>query len=157
MNNEQYLILNTQYPIPNTHIMSTEEKLLKTSDELAKERTDLAYDRTILASDRTLMAWIRTATSLISFGFTIYKFFQDIFSGDKEIVTNRLLSSREVGMILIGFGFLGLLFGLLQYRKELNKMNTAQDKKREFSFTPVLAMLMLIFSLILFLAALFRQ
>ena len=31
-------------------------------------------DRTRLAYERTLMAWVRTATSLISFGFTIYKF-----------------------------------------------------------------------------------
>ena len=40
--------------------------------------TDLAYDRTKLAHERTLMAWVRTATSLISFGFTIYKFFDEI-------------------------------------------------------------------------------
>ena len=38
--------------------------------------TRLAVDRTRLAYERTLMAWVRTATSLISFGFTIYKFFQ---------------------------------------------------------------------------------
>ena len=37
--------------------------------------TRLAVDRTALAHERTLMAWIRTAASLISFGFTIYKFF----------------------------------------------------------------------------------
>jgi Domain of unknown function (DUF202) len=40
------------------------------------DATRLAVDRTRLAADRTLLAWIRTATSLISFGFTIYKFFQ---------------------------------------------------------------------------------
>ncbi len=38
--------------------------------------TRLAVDRTRLAHERTLMAWVRTATSLISFGFTIYKFFE---------------------------------------------------------------------------------
>jgi Domain of unknown function (DUF202) len=38
--------------------------------------TRLAMDRTRLAYERTMMAWIRTAASLISFGFTIYKFFQ---------------------------------------------------------------------------------
>ena len=37
--------------------------------------TRLALDRTALAHERTLMAWVRTAVSLISFGFTIYKFF----------------------------------------------------------------------------------
>src|SRR3989337_955177 len=38
--------------------------------------TKLAYERTNLAHERTLMSWVRTATSLITFGFTIYKFFQ---------------------------------------------------------------------------------
>jgi uncharacterized membrane protein YidH (DUF202 family) len=38
--------------------------------------TELAFERTRVAYERTMMAWIRTATSLITFGFTIYKFFQ---------------------------------------------------------------------------------
>ena len=38
--------------------------------------TALALERTRLAHERTLMAWVRTATSLISFGFTIYKAFE---------------------------------------------------------------------------------
>jgi uncharacterized membrane protein YidH (DUF202 family) len=38
--------------------------------------TELAVERTWLAHERTLMAWVRTATFMISFGFTIYKFFQ---------------------------------------------------------------------------------
>jgi len=136
--------------------MESEVKLIKTTDELAKERTDLAYDRTALACDRTLMAWIRTSTSLISFGFTIYKFFQDMFSKNPEIATGRLLGSREVGMILIGFGFLGLFFGMLQYRLDMKNIRASYTKKNQFSFTPVLAMLMLIFSLLLFFAALFK-
>ena len=41
----------------------------------ADPRTALAIERTRLAHERTLMAWVRTATSLISFGFTIYKGF----------------------------------------------------------------------------------
>lgn len=36
----------------------------------------MAADRVWMAHERTLMAWIRTATSMISFGFTIYKFFE---------------------------------------------------------------------------------
>ena len=34
----------------------------------------LALDRSRLASERTLMAWVRTAMSMVTFGFTIYKF-----------------------------------------------------------------------------------
>jgi uncharacterized membrane protein YidH (DUF202 family) len=40
------------------------------------EATELAVERTWLAYERTLMAWVRTATSMISVGFSIYKFFQ---------------------------------------------------------------------------------
>ena len=45
--------------------------------------TKLAYDRTRLAYERTLMAWVRTGTSLITFGFTIYKFFEEFHRGGK--------------------------------------------------------------------------
>ena len=38
--------------------------------------TNLSVDRTRLSYERTLMSWVRTSTSLITFGFTIYKFFQ---------------------------------------------------------------------------------
>jgi putative membrane protein len=38
--------------------------------------TALAEERTDVALDRTLMAWVRTTLSVISFGFTIFKFFQ---------------------------------------------------------------------------------
>ena len=40
--------------------------------------TKLSYDRTRLAYENTMMAWVRTATSLITFGFSIYKFFSVI-------------------------------------------------------------------------------
>ena len=42
----------------------------------ADRSVNLAADRTRLAYERTMMAWTRTATSLSTFGFTIYKFFQ---------------------------------------------------------------------------------
>jgi len=46
--------------------------------------TRLAYDRTRLAYENTMMAWVRTATSLITFGFSVYKFFQfDIKRGQE--------------------------------------------------------------------------
>ncbi|MDH5246777.1 MAG: DUF202 domain-containing protein, partial [Betaproteobacteria bacterium] len=38
--------------------------------------TALAVERTRVAYERTMMAWIRTATALITFGFSVYKFFE---------------------------------------------------------------------------------
>ena len=60
---------------------------------LADDRTALALDRTRLAHERTLMAWARTATSLISFGFTIYKFFQGLERHGERIATPRTVCS----------------------------------------------------------------
>lgn len=136
----------------------TEEKIpvKKDANELAEDRTSLAYERTALANDRTLMAWIRTSTSLTSFGFTIYKFFQEFRKAEGPELPHTLLSAREIGMVLIVFGFLGLFFALLQYRNDMNRIRSSY-KVPGFNFTPVLAMLMLIFSLLLFFAALLRQ
>jgi uncharacterized membrane protein YidH (DUF202 family) len=47
-----------------------------TSSRTLDSGTRLAVERTRLAYERTLMAWVRTVASLISFGFTIYKFFE---------------------------------------------------------------------------------
>ena len=77
--------------------------------------TRLAADRTWLADERTLMAWIRTATSLISFGFTIYKFFE--FESGQGLRTHRLLSPRVFGMIMIGTGLAALLLGAIDHRR----------------------------------------
>ena len=38
--------------------------------------TRLAFDCTRVAFERTMLSWIRTGTSLITFGFGVYKFFQ---------------------------------------------------------------------------------
>ena len=47
------------------------------------DSTVLAIERTRLAHERTLMAWVRTSTSLISFGFSIYKFFEYLKESEK--------------------------------------------------------------------------
>ena len=136
--------------------MAEKKKEIKSSDELAEDRTQLAYDRTALANDRTLMAWIRTATSLISFGFTIYKFFQEFKKAEGTEAHSTILGPRDLGMILISFGFLGLFFGLLQYRSDMRRIH-ANFEKQGVNIAPVLAILMMVLSFILLLAAIFRQ
>ena len=69
--------------------------------------TRLAIDRTRLAYERTMMAWIRTAASLISFGFTIYKFFQLELKG--PVPPQRLIGPRGFALLMIGTGLVALL------------------------------------------------
>src|SRR5499425_2359350 len=76
---------------------------------------DLALRRTFLAHERTLMAWMRTSASLISFGFTIYKFFE--YLRDKgELRADRRFGPREFALMLIGIGLAALLVGAVENR-----------------------------------------
>ena len=46
--------------------------------------TRLDLERTHIAYEQSMMTWIRTAITLITFGFTIYKFFQLELPGRAE-------------------------------------------------------------------------
>src|SRR5262245_48069615 len=63
--------------------------------------TKLAFDRTRLAYDRTMLAWVRTATSLITFGFSFYKFFT--FEA-KDAAPTGVIGPREFALIMISIG-----------------------------------------------------
>ena len=82
--------------------------------------TRLAYDRTYLSHERTLMAWIRTALALISFGFTISKFFE--FLHEKRGEAAPLLGAQTVGTLMIAIGVLGLAIATAQQTRELYKL-----------------------------------
>ena len=85
--------------------------------------TSLAVERTRLAHERTLMAWVRTAASLISFGFTIYKFF-DFEAGRTAAAqgTNHMLSPRQYGMIMIAIGIVSLALATVQHYRDSRRM-----------------------------------
>src|SRR6188508_3218157 len=92
---------------------------VNTEEDPKLTNTDLAFERTVLAENRTLMAWIRTAISLISFGFTIYKFFHEI--SENKGPTHQLLSPRKIGMYMISLGLLTLIWGLTEHRSIMKK------------------------------------
>ena len=73
--------------------------------------TQLALERTRLALERTTMAWIRTSTSLIAFGFTIFKFFEYRQEEHKETITSPLV----VGLTMIIVGMLALVLATIQH------------------------------------------
>ena len=81
--------------------------------------TRLAIERTRVAYDRTMLAWIRTAASLITFGFTIYKYFQ------MERVappSEGLIGPREFSIILIALGLLSLVAAVWQNRQDFLRL-----------------------------------
>jgi putative membrane protein len=98
--------------------------------------TRLALDRTRLAAERTLMAWIRTSTSLIAFGFTIFKFFQ--YLATEEHRHRPIMSSWAVGMVMIVIGLTALTLAWFQHRQELKALR-AQDATMPYSLAGVMA------------------
>lgn len=86
--------------------------------------TRLAVDRTRLAYERTMMAWVRTATSMISFGFTIHKFFQFRVQGE-AVAASRLLGPGRFGGVLIATGLIALALASFDHRRSLNMLRAA--------------------------------
>lgn len=117
------------------------------------DSTQLALDRTWLAHERTLMAWVRTATSMISFGFTIYKFFQ-FEAGKGAPVTRGLLTPREFALIMVSIGLVALLLATLAHHREVRGLADHLGKRR--SLAVIVAGLVSLFGLAVLLSALFR-
>ncbi|HEX5214494.1 MAG TPA: DUF202 domain-containing protein [Vicinamibacterales bacterium] len=116
--------------------------------------TRLAVDRTRLAHERTLMAWVRTATSLISFGFTIYKFF-GFEAGTALVQPDQWLSPRVFAMIMIGTGLLALTFSAVEHRQSMRSMEVEFGVKTR-SVSLVVAAIVSLLGLLAFFATLFR-
>lgn len=117
--------------------------------------TELAVDRTRLAHDRTMMAWVRTAASLISFGFTIYKFFQYIREKG-QAAEGRLFGPREFAISLITIGLVALVLATIQSRREMVIMRKHYQRV-PYSLANIVAGLVAILGAVTFMAVLFRQ
>jgi putative membrane protein len=79
-------------------------------------------DRTRLAYERTMMAWVRTATSLISFGFTIYKFFElELRKPGSGIAMSRV-GPREFALLMITIGLVALTLAGIQHYYSLRSL-----------------------------------
>jgi putative membrane protein len=84
--------------------------------------TSLALKRSAFAAERTLMAWIRTALSLISFGFTIVKFFQYLETsrgGPMVGLMGRTWSPETVGLAMMAIGTGSLTAAVVEHWKAL--------------------------------------
>ena len=86
--------------------------------------TRLAVDRTRLAYQRTMMAWVRTSASMISFGFTIHKFFQFHAQG-AAVPAGRLLGPGRFGGLLIVTGLVALAFASFDHRRSMTMLRAA--------------------------------
>ncbi len=117
--------------------------------EITKEvdtSTKLAYERTRLAYERTMQAWIRTATSLITFGFSVYKFFQ--LERPTGLPQTSIIGSREFGEILVLLGIASLVIATIEYRGREHELEKEWPHKQRRSLAIWLAGAMSILGLL---------
>ena len=130
------------------------EQDMSLSNELSQKRTNLSVERTAMSADRSLNSWVRTALSMISFGFTIYKFLQYLLD---EIATTtiRHQSPRNLGLFLIGLGIVSIIFGSIQYLITMNSIREQYGYKHG-KFPLILAALIGLLGLFLFITIALR-
>lgn len=131
--------------------MSQNEKKINLTNELAKERNREA-------ADRTLMAWTRTAISLIGIGFAIAQAYE-YFESDYVEKTGRVLDALRTPLIFGGsfivLGMLGLVAGVIQYGRVVDRITSDSFTYTGYSRSPqIMAIILLIIGLFGFIAIL---
>jgi putative membrane protein len=120
------------------------------------DSTSLAVERTRLAHERTLMAWVRTALSLISFGFTIYKFFEYLKQNLQQNPAASALNPRRFGMSMIVVGLFLLVVATIQHRHDLQTLD-ARFGTESRSLATLVAILVFGLGVLALLGVLLRQ
>jgi len=116
--------------------------------------TSLALERTRAAYERTMMSWIRTATSLITFGFTIYKVFQ--LEGLGRGREAGLIGAREFAFLLVGLGLISLLLATIEHHQKIRALERRYAGRKR-SLAVILAALIAILGIVAIIAMILRQ
>ena len=117
--------------------------------------TRMAFDRTRAAYERTMMAWIRTGTSLITFGFTIYKFFQ-LDGLEEQERKNHLIGPRQFAVALVSIGLFSLLLATIENRQNIRALG-AEYAGKQRSLAVIVAALVSFLGVVALVAMVFRQ
>jgi len=120
------------------------------------DATKLALERTRMAHERTLMAWIRTGTSLISFGFTIYKFFQYLREKGEAESSERPFGPRQFALLMISIGLVALLLAGVQHWRYTKKLRE-RYLEATFSMATIVALMISGLGILALVAVIFRQ
>ena len=102
-----------------------------------------------------MMAWVRTAASLISFGFTIYKFFQYL-RDQGQAASNRLFGPREFALSLIAIGLLSLVLATIHSQREIKSMRK-HYQHIPYSLANIVAGMVAVLGIVTFVAVILRQ
>ncbi len=134
--------------------LMSQETVMNTAS--GPDQAKLAVERTFLAHERTLMAWVRTSASLITFGFTLYKFFFYLREQESAKHAGQILGPRTYGLIMIGIGVFTLALATWQHRQQMKRLRT-QYADAPFSLSLVVAALIASLGILAFVATLLRE
>lgn len=109
----------------------------------------LALDRTKLAAERTLMAWLRTALSMISFGFTIYKFLQ-VLQEQSAVAVARPNAPRNLALGLIGIGTGALVAACIQHVRYVRALSVPSHPYKPWDLSFVVSISIVLLGLLTF-------
>ena len=142
-------------PESQSNLVGVPNKVSERASRASNEATDLARERTWLAHERTLMAWVRTATSLISFGFTIYKFF-DYMQADRPTGVRGVISPRGYAAMMIGAGLVALALASVQHARYMERLRKAGGSA-QYSMATVIGILVSLMGIATLIAVIFHQ
>jgi putative membrane protein len=113
----------------------------------------MSFQRTRLSADRTLMATIRTSLSLIGFGFTISRFFEELRKAGTLKTAAGAPHTFGLGLVVLGVCLLvvGIVYqvrfmaGLRRLRDEMTAEGLIHGESGfPVSYTMVVAVLLLL-------------
>lgn len=115
----------------------------------------IAIENLRLAYERDLITWVQMALSLITFGFSMYKFFQYMHETNADL-PERLLTPRTFGIVMISVGLVVLLLATFQ-NWQRRKTLLAHYSDMPFSLASLLAILIATLGAVALIAAFVRQ
>jgi putative membrane protein len=142
--------------------MQNEKPLINNDQEGTKPNSPvdsnyMAVERTVMAADRSLMAWVRTGLSLISFGFTIYKFLE--YQREQLQALDRVIPSisspKVIGLLMIGLGILSLVLGTVENISTIGFYRKQYSIKRP-RYSLFIAAIITLIGIVLFLGIVFK-
>ncbi len=107
----------------------------KTAQPPSDLRRPAALVRTAFSSEQTLLSWIRTSLSLITFGFSITKFFY--YLGESQEGAQLSAGPRRMGIALVCVGLFVLVLAIVEYVQRLRRIREQGLPKEIRSVLPI--------------------
>ncbi|MBX2964404.1 MAG: DUF202 domain-containing protein [Cyclobacteriaceae bacterium] len=146
--------------------MDTQQEPLATPTEQQSDRKEkkekkgpgrkqLTIDRTILSQERTLLAATRTATTLMTFGFALFKFLEVQALQQDHSPMLDFISPRSIGMVMLLTGLVGLLLAIIRHYRTITLLKHYAEQKY-FTLALLQAYVILVLILLLIYGALIK-